>query len=78
MKKKSGKAAQATYGNITGRMHIACWKSKATKNSQHVYYLSLFHSNYGQEKAPEIYVIFTLYVLFIFDSIISIYTFLRI
>jgi len=32
MKKTPGKAAQATDDNITWRMHIACWKSKATKS----------------------------------------------
>jgi hypothetical protein len=30
MIKKSGKAAQATDDNITRRMYIASWKSKAT------------------------------------------------
>jgi hypothetical protein len=31
MRKTSGKASQATDDNVTRRMHIACWKSKATK-----------------------------------------------
>jgi hypothetical protein len=47
MKKKFGKATQATDGIITRHMHIAFWISKATEHSQNMHYLSLFHSNNG-------------------------------
>ena len=42
MKKTSGKAAQATDDNITRRMHIACWKSKAAKTLSEYVLLNAF------------------------------------
>jgi hypothetical protein len=71
MKKKSGKAAQATDDNITRYMHIACWKSNATKTlSEYVLLITFPQQLWSREGASKLrYIYIACIVHFQFDYI---------
>jgi hypothetical protein len=56
------RARQATDVNITRRMRLACWLTKAT-DTHSEYVILLFYDNNGYANAPQCYVMRTLRIL---------------
>jgi hypothetical protein len=53
--KKNGRARQATDDNITWRMRIACWITKATDTHSEYVILIAFDGKNGYANAPQRY-----------------------
>jgi len=68
---KYGTSRQATDGNITWRMRIACWITKVTDtHSEYLLLIDFLHGNNGYADAPHCYFICTLRLLLIIGRLI--------